>query len=115
MKNRKHLRVPVPVPVRLKMENKDNYEDTTVRDISWGGVLIKLDQQPTVGARLLIQFDIPDQPVTVEIWGKVVRVNNDNQGKVDGVGVEFDELDHETRSQIQGLVNSLITAQFQKK
>ena len=115
MKNRKHLRVPIPVQVRLKRENSDTFEKTTIKDISWGGVLLDLNEQPAMGTRLLIEFDMPDQSVTVEIWGKVVRVNNDDQGKVDGVGVEFDELDHETRSQIQGLVHFLVSAQFSKK
>ena len=115
MKNRKHLRVPIPFPIRIKRENSDTFEETTIQDISWGGVLLNLNELPAMGTRLLLEFDIPDQAVTVEIWGKAVRVNNDDQGKVDGVGVEFDELDHETRSQIQGLVHSLVSAQFSKK
>jgi uncharacterized protein (TIGR02266 family) len=113
MKNRKHLRVPIAVPVKFKRDSSDQTEEASIRDISWGGVL--LEHQLAMGTRLLMEFDIPDQPVTLEVWGKVVRNNTDEQGKINGVGIEFDELDHESRSQIQGLVAKIVQAQFQKK
>jgi len=109
------MRVPIPLKVRIKKESNDTFEEAQIQDISWGGVLLNQNELPAIGTRLLVEFDMPDQAVTVEIWGKVVRVNKDNQGKVDGVGVEFDELDHETRSQIQGLVDFMVNAQFSKK
>ena len=112
MKIRRQLRVPMPITVKVKRGDDRGFEDAQIGDISWGGVLLFTDSQPDMGSRLLIEFDIPDQPVMLEVWGTVVRPHNENGSH--GVGVEFDELDSESRSQIQVLVNHFVRAQFSK-
>lgn len=109
------MRVPLPIPVRVKMENSPGDIETTIQDISWGGILLNLSPLPAVGTRLLVEIDIPDQPVMLGVWGTVVRINEDAKGNANGAGVEFDELDHEGRSEIQFLVDNFVCARFRNQ
>jgi len=114
MKIRKQLRVPIPIKIRFKRENNQHYEEARIDDISWGGILLQTSPRPAIGSRLLMEFDIPNQPVMLEVWGTVVRLHDGDAEKTSGVGVEFDELDVESRGQIQVLVDHWVRVQFQK-
>jgi len=105
IKVRKQLRVPLPIKIMIKRENSNATEAVQVGDISWGGVFLCLEPPPPLRSRLMLEFDIPDQPVTLGVWGTVVRLHNGDAELPKGVGVEFDELDQEGRGQIQSLVS----------
>jgi len=108
MKARKHLRVPVPIKIKFKRENRDQSEEARIWDLSWGGVFLCTAHPLEPRSRLLFEFEIPDQQVTLEIWGTVVRAQDSDPQTPSGVGVEFDELDHESRSQLQTLVDHFV-------
>ena len=114
MKLRKYLRVPLPLRVNYKLEEQEEFQKGIIEDLSWGGVFLQIDSPPPSGSRLIIQIPIPEQAVRLELWGTVVRVREKEVGKPAGVGVEFDELDHESRGQIQFLVDYWVRSLLQK-
>jgi len=76
----------------------------TIEDISWGGIFLRINPVPPKGKRILMEFEMPGGNVLMEIWGTVVRLGEE-PGRPPGVGIQFDELDQETRGQIQNLVD----------
>lgn len=108
------MRVSIPLAVKYKLEDDHEFKPSSIEDISWGGVFLLMDPAPPLGKRIIVQLDIPEDSVRLEIWGTVVRVRDKELGKQSGVGIEFDELDHETRSQIQSLVDYWIRLLVQK-
>lgn len=106
MKTRNQLRVPLPLPVRVKVLDRDEeFRHTALGDISWGGVFVMMNPPAPVKSRILIQFVFTDTNVSLELWGTVVRSRaNGKQNEPIGVGVEFDPLDEDSRSLIQQLV-----------
>ncbi len=105
MKTRKFLRVPVPIALRVKVQDTDeDFRTVNAEDISWGGMFLVMNSPAAVGSRILLQFFLAEENVSLELWGTVVR-NRDREGDLPpGVGVEFDTLDEESRSLIQNLV-----------
>ncbi len=114
MKLRRFLRVPLPLRVNYKLEDQEEFQKGIIEDLSWGGVFLQIDPPPSLGTRLIIQIPIPEQAIQLELWGTVVRVREKEVGKPAGVGVEFDELDHESRGHIQSLVTYWVRSLLQK-
>jgi len=104
IKERKYIRVPLPLGIKYRFEDEDKFVNGTIEDIGWGGVFLKVNPVPAKGKRIMLEFEIPGESVVVSLWGTVVRVCEEH-GKPVGVGIQFDELDNETRSQIQKLVD----------
>jgi len=113
MKTRQHLRVPLPLPVRIKaLESNNDFELAHLEDISWGGVFVRREPPLPLGKRVIIQFLMRDDAVALEIWGNVVRVREAKVGRSGGNGIQFSELDDATRSLIQKMVISIIQPLF---
>ena len=109
MKTRQHLRVPLPLPVRIKaIEGSNDFELAHLEDISWGGIFVRRDPPLELGKRVIIQFLMRDDSVSLEIWGTVVRVRDGQVGRNGGNGIQFTELDDATRSLIQRMINTII-------
>ncbi len=105
MKARQYLRVPVPITLRYRLiEGEDDFKPAVVRDISWGGILMEINPPPEVGARIIVEFVLAEENVSLELWGTVVRIDTSAKGKPKGAGIEFDRLDEDSRSLIQRLV-----------
>ena len=105
MKERKQIRVPLPLSVKYKFEGQDQFSSGTIEDLSWGGVFLRTNPPAAQGTRMVIEFDIPGENVHLDVWGTVVRVREKEAGKPSGVGIQLDELDQETRGHIQSLVD----------
>ena len=106
MKVRRYLRVPLPIPVRIKVVEEDqDFRATSVEDISWGGAFVVLDPPAKLGSRVVLEFILSEENVSLELWGRVVRTRKPSEELPAGMGVEFDSLDDDTRSLIQRLVD----------
>jgi c-di-GMP-binding flagellar brake protein YcgR len=111
MKTRQYLRVPIPVPVRIKVaDREDDFKLASIEDISWGGAFVVMKPPAAKGSRLILQFLFSDESVLLELWGTVVRVRPAANSVPSGVGVEFDALDYDAQSLIQRLINEEIRA-----
>jgi uncharacterized protein (TIGR02266 family) len=96
----------LPIPVRVKVVDQDQeFKLTTLGDISWGGVFVMMNPPAPLGSRIILQFLVLDEHVLLELWGTVVRSKPDSPEEPAGVGVEFDQLDEDSRSLIQRLVD----------
>ena len=114
MKVRKYLRVPVPIPVRIKvLDRHDEFTPATLDDISWGGAFVVMDPPAEVNQRMVIEFVLPEESVTLELWGRVVRSRPTVDGLHGGVGIEFDPLDEDSRSLIQKMITDEIRGLMQ--
>jgi len=113
MKTRQQLRVPLPLPVRIKaVDSNNDFELAHLEDISWGGVFVRREPPLEAGKRVIIQFLMRDDSVALEIWGTVVRVRDGQVGRPGGNGIQFSELDDATRSLIQRMVTTIIQPLF---
>jgi uncharacterized protein (TIGR02266 family) len=109
MKTRAHLRVPLPMPVKIKVLDRDQeFKLTALGDISWGGVFVMMNPPAPMGARVLLQFVVSETNVSLELWGTVVRTRTNGKAEPSGVGIEFDPMDEDSRSLIQQLVHEEI-------
>jgi len=111
MKTRQFLRVSVPMAVRVSLaEQEDEFRSTTIKDISWGGAFVVLEPPPPLDTRVIVEFTLVDENVSLELWGTVVRVEEEKEGRPAGVGVKFDELDEDSRTLIQRLVDEEVAS-----
>lgn len=106
--------MPVPIKIKFRHENSDQPEEAQIWDLSWGGLFLCTSRPFKPRSRLLFEFEIPGQQVTLEIWGTVVRTQSNDSHAPRGVGVEFDELDNESRSQIQILIDRFVRSLLSK-
>ncbi len=111
MKTRQYLRVPLPIILKAKvLESDAELRSVTAEDISWGGAFLVMDPPAPAGSRIVLQFFLAEDNVSLELWGTVVRNRAAQDNLPSGVGVEFDTLDEESRSLIQRVVAEEIAA-----
>jgi len=111
MKTRQNLRVPLPLPVKIKVVGEDDdYRLTRIDDISWGGAFVVMDPPAPKGSRIVLQFAFSDTSVSLELWGTVVRSKQAARNFPVGKGVQFDTLDNDAQSLIQSLVDEEVRA-----
>lgn len=106
---RKHMRVPLPLVVEVKFQDEKDSRPMLIMDISWGGMYIRSDNPKPVGSRLTAHLPITEDNVALEVAGRVVTHNKYINGKVvQGMGVSFDDLDHDSKSLIQKLIDKML-------
>lgn len=78
-------------------------------NFSEGGIFIKTKKPFEIGKQIDFNFSLPDSPRIFHVKGKVVWKNSANGPIKDlgeGVGIEFIEMDADTRSEISNFVKS---------
>jgi len=105
----------VPITARYRVsESEGETSAVNIYDISWGGVHAVIDPPLPEGTRIIIEFSLLEDDVSLELWGTVVRIEEGGDGTPRGVGVQFDPLDDDSRSLIQRLVREGVTALIKK-
>ena len=69
---RKHARIPVGLPVRMRVDNEPEGVPAELREISVSGGLVAADIQPALGADVVVEFVPPGGVAPVLISGKVI-------------------------------------------
>jgi c-di-GMP-binding flagellar brake protein YcgR len=106
---RKHMRVPLPMVVEVKFEGEKDSHPLLLVDISWGGMYIRSENLKPIGSRLTAHLPMTEYNVSLDVRGHVVTHNKSINGRiVPGMGVSFDELDHDAKSLIQKLINKML-------
>ena len=106
---RKHMRVPLPLVVDLKFEGEDDFQPYLLVDISWGGMYVRMETPQSIGTGFVGQLQSSEGKKSIEIAGKVVTQNKMIDGRVyPGVGLNFDKVDHNTKSLIQKLIDRML-------
>ena len=97
------------VLVRVDYQSIDELFSEFARNINEGGLFVETDAPLPVDSKVSLQFKIPGSDAPVAGTGRVVRVAQVDGPGPPGMGIEFDDLDRESRERINDLVRSTRT------
>ena len=93
--------------VRIDYTSVDELFSEFIRDVNEGGLFIETDKPRPVGTEVSMHLNLPGDGEAIQTTGRVVRTSHGEGGSAPGMGLEFDELSDEARSQINLLIRSL--------
>ncbi|MFN0061965.1 MAG: PilZ domain-containing protein [Myxococcaceae bacterium] len=97
---RRHARKPVTLTVRHRRSDSAPTEEAETRDLSAGGVFLRMGRLARIGDTLDVEFPTTQAgKAPAHATGEVVRVSKD------GVGVRFTQLDPDSALLINLLVS----------
>lgn len=97
----------VDMVVRVDYKTVDELFSEFARNINEGGVFVETDTPSEIGSSVAMQFQIPGSDEPIQVMGRVVRVSEGNLQDPPGMGIEFENLDDQSRDLINGLVRNL--------
>ncbi|NNL67659.1 MAG: TIGR02266 family protein [Myxococcales bacterium] len=97
----------VDLVVRVDYKTVDELFSEFARNINEGGMFVETESPPEAGSPVALQFRIPGSEEPIQVMGRVVRSSVGERGDPPGMGVEFDDLDDQSRELINQLVRSL--------
>lgn len=106
---RRHPRAPIGLQVDLRFDSVQHFLSAYAEDISESGMFIRgwettADGTPhEVGQTLALRFDAGSERI-VQGTARVVRVLRKADGGETGIGVQFVELDPQSRRLIEAIV-----------
>ena len=95
--------------VRVDYATVDELFSEFTRDINEGGLFIETEKPRELGSVVSMHFHLPGSDQTVEVRGTVIRTHHGEDGHAAGMGIEFEDLGDETRSQIDQIIRALRT------
>lgn len=107
-----HLKIPYRVHFRIlvRLEVEGKYEQGffigTSSDISLSGMLVETDRRVELGEKVNIQFVVPGQQEPMTINGTVTRVDEISFRDRFGIGIHYEELNHEQKQIITTFIES---------
>ena len=109
MENRKHKRVSLVFPLRICIAEIEQIAFREAVDLSEGGLFVRMNAPPRVGARVNLEFSLPPSGKRIQAEGRVVRAisQQGKDGRPPGIGIEFYTLGNDARETIQGAVGDL--------
>jgi type IV pilus assembly protein PilZ len=93
--------------VRVDYKTVDELFSEFARNINEGGLFVETDSPPSLGASVALEFQIPGSDEPIQVMGRVVRVCDDKDREGPGMGIEFENLDAQSRDLINELVRQL--------
>lgn len=93
--------------VRVDYKTVDELFSEFARNINEGGLFVETDNPPAIGASVALQFQIPGSDEPIQVMGRVVRVCDGDHKEGPGMGIEFENLDNQSRDMINELVRQL--------
>ena len=97
----------VDLVVRVDYKTVDELFSEFARNINEGGVFVETDTPPEIGSSVALQFKIPGSQDPIQVMGRVVRIAPGDVHEPPGVGIEFEDLDDQSRNLINDLVRNL--------
>lgn len=102
---RRTPRVALDLLIQYRFESYEAFLGDRSLDISAGGIFICTEAPREEGTLVYLQFRLKEGAPLVEGLGRVVRVNPPGvPGRVAGMGIEFVNLDDESRQTIEDIV-----------
>lgn len=95
------------VLVRVDYQTVDELFSDFARNVNEGGLFVETEAPLAIDTVVSVQFQIPGSDEPVRGSGRVVRTMAGGSEGVSGMGIEFDDLDDESRRRINELVRSL--------
>ncbi len=93
--------------VRVDYKTVDELFSEFARNINEGGLFVETDTPPKPGSSVALQFQIPGSDEPIQVMGRVVRVTDGTTQEGPGMGIEFEDLDEQSRNLINDLVRHL--------
>ena len=93
--------------VRVDYKTVDELFSEFARNINEGGLFVETDTPPALGASVALEFQIPGSDEPIQVMGRVVRVCDASDREGPGMGIEFENLDTQSRDLINELVRQL--------
>jgi uncharacterized protein (TIGR02266 family) len=93
--------------VRVDYKTVDELFSDFARNINEGGMFIETDTPPDPGSAVALEFRIPGSEDPIQVMGRVVRATLGDQSEPPGMGIEFENLDAQSRELINQLVRNL--------
>lgn len=97
----------VDLVVRVDYKTVDELFSEFARNINEGGLYVETDSPPQLGSSVALQFKIPGGEGPIQVMGRVVRICEGEIGEPPGMGIEFDDLNGQSRELINELVRNL--------
>lgn len=94
MDRRKHKRIPLAVPLRVRVDDFDRFAQQHSRDLSAGGLFLQTDRPFPIGTKVDVQFYFRREKKKIPVKGVVVRAvtKTDAIDRDKGVAIEFTHL-----------------------
>ena len=102
---RRSVRVPLNLLVQFRYDASDELICEYALDISEGGIFIKSDEPKEAGSMLYLQFVLKNGVRLIEGLGRVAHVSRFGSD-IRGMGIQFVNLDEESKETIRLLVKS---------
>jgi len=93
--------------VRVDYKTVDELFSEFARNINEGGLFVETEQPPAVGSMVALEFQIPGGSEPIQVMGRVIRTSEGERDEPLGMGIEFENLDGQSRDLINDLVRNL--------
>jgi len=93
--------------VRVDYKTVDELFSEFARNINEGGLFVETEQPPSVGSLVALEFQIPGGSEPIQVMGRVIRTSEGERDEPLGMGIEFENLDGQSRDLINDLVRNL--------
>lgn len=97
----------IELVVRVDYKTVDELFSEFARNINEGGLYVETDTPPQLGSSVALQFQIPGGTEPIQVIGRVVRISEGEGGDPPGMGIEFEDLNAQSRELINELVRNL--------
>jgi type IV pilus assembly protein PilZ len=97
----------VDLVVRVDYKTVDELFSEFARNINEGGLYVETDTPPELGSSVALQFQIPGSDEPIQVMGRVVRTSEGTVDEPPGMGIEFEDLNNQSRELINELVRNL--------
>src|SRR5262245_40296230 len=102
---RRHERAELKIPVDYS--SVDAFFAEFSQNINEGGMFIDMERPAELDTPVQLQFRLPGEDHPIQVQGRVAWVNDGKNGSSAGVGIEFQNLDPQTRNTINRIVRQL--------
>jgi len=97
----------VDLVVRVDYKTVDELFSEFARNINEGGMFVETEAPSELGSSVAMQFRIPGSEEPIQVMGRVVRATVGDHEEPPGMGIEFENLDAQSRELINQLVRGL--------
>jgi uncharacterized protein (TIGR02266 family) len=103
---RRHQRVPLAMKIRFKSATISEFIEQYSRDLSKGGIFIRMKSPMPVGTLIKFDFRLQDERSLIQGVGRVVWRREDDSGDdaPSGMGIKFIKLDENSRGNLERII-----------
>lgn len=98
-----HPRLPLKMLVQFRLHDMDEFMRQHAVNLSAGGMFVRTTEPNEIGSMVYLQFRLADGEKLIEGLGEVVHVNPPEHA-VPGMGIEFVNLDKDSRRLIDQII-----------